>query len=477
MHTILISDDDLAVRTSLSLLFKQAGYKTILSDNPEETIRNISENREISLVVMDMNYSIETSGKEGLELVKNIRNINSSIPLILITAWGSISLAVEGIKLGADDFINKPWDNTHLLNSVKTFIDISEKKVVTHIKEQNISNSEKKDKKQIQELKSRREKLNEKYNFCNIIGHDSQILSILETITQISKTEASVLITGESGTGKELIAEAIHFNSNRTSQPFVKVNLGGISQSLFESEMFGHKKGAFTDASSDRIGRFEMANNGTIFLDEIGDLDINSQVKLLRVLQERKFEPLGSSITKSVNFRLVSATNKDIPEMVSNDKFREDLFYRINLIIIKLPALRERKGDIPLIINFFIDNLKKMYSRESLTVDSKAMKWLSDLPWPGNIRELKNLVERTVLVTNNDTLTVEDFSNQYLVSPAKKESKSMPAVGTMTIDDMEKNMIVKALEFYNNNISKVAKSLGLSRAALYRRLEKYEVNI
>ena len=478
MHTILISDDDIAVRTSLSLLFKQAGYKTILSENPDETIRYISEKKEISLVIMDMNYSIETSGKEGLELVKDIRKINSSVPLVLITAWGSISLAVEGIKLGADDFINKPWDNDHLLNSVKTFLEISEKKILTHVKENNIISSvNKKDKKQSNEQRKRRKKLNEKYNFCNIIGHDSQILSILETITQISKTEASVLITGESGTGKELIAEAIHFNSNRTSQPFVKVNLGGISQSLFESEMFGHKKGAFTDASSDRIGRFEMANNGTIFLDEIGELDINSQVKLLRVLQERKFEPLGSSITKSVNFRLVSATNKDIPDMVSNDKFREDLFYRINLIIIKLPALRERKGDIPLIVNYFIDNLKEMYNRDELTIDTKAMKWLSDLPWPGNIRELKNLVERTVLVTNSDILTVEDFSNQYLVAPTKKENKSMPAVGTMTLDDMEKSMIVKALEFYNNNISKVAKSLGLSRAALYRRLEKYSIEI
>jgi transcriptional regulator with PAS, ATPase and Fis domain len=283
-----------------------------------------------------------------------------------------------------------------------------------------------------------------------------------------------VLILGESGTGKELIAEAIHQNSKRANRAFVKVNLGGISSSLFESEMFGHKKGAFTDAKNDRVGRFELANRGTIFLDEIGELDMSSQVKLLRILQDRTYEVLGDSRSKTVDVRVISATNRDLSDMVEKGTFREDLFYRLNLITVRLPPLRERPGDIPLLVNAFIEHLKISYQRPALQVDKPALNWLKDLPLPGNIRELKNLVERTVLVSRHDQLQIADFASQQ-ASPKKSNMTAASSAGIATLDQMEETMIRKAMDLYKGNISKVAKSLGLSRATLYRRLEKYNV--
>ncbi|UCD94914.1 MAG: sigma-54-dependent Fis family transcriptional regulator, partial [Candidatus Zixiibacteriota bacterium] len=282
-------------------------------------------------------------------------------------------------------------------------------------------------------------------------------------------------LIGESGTGKELIAEAIHGNSSRRDGPFVRVNLGAIPLSLFESEMFGHTKGAFTGAMQGRVGRFEIAHGGTIFLDEIADLSQASQVKLLRVLQNRSFEILGTSRTKTVDFRLICATNRNIEQMVSDGNFREDLYYRINLITLKLPPLRERPADIPLTVNYFVNNLKTIYGRNELSVDSRALNWLMELPWPGNIRELKNLVERVVLMTGKDILDIGDFQAQLRPISPQEVPSGLPAVGMITIEEMEKSMIRKAMEFHRNNISKVARSLGLSRAALYRRLEKYGI--
>jgi transcriptional regulator with PAS, ATPase and Fis domain len=272
-----------------------------------------------------------------------------------------------------------------------------------------------------------------------------------------------------------LIAEAIHSNSDRRNGPFVKVNLGGIPATLFEAEMFGHKRGAFTSAVRDRAGRFELADGGTIFLDEIGDLDLSSQVKLLRVLQDRTFEVVGTSQTTTVDFRLICATNRNLDAMIAAGQFREDLFYRINLINLKLPPLRERRGDIPLLVNYFVDNLKTIYRRPDLTVSPQAMRWLTDLAWPGNVRELKNLVERTVLVSDGDCLDVSEFQMQIQPSPRPIDKASLPAVGTMTIEEMEESMIRKALEFHGSNMTKVARSLGLSRGALYRRMDKYGI--
>ncbi len=449
---ILIIDDDIAVRTSINLLLNNEGYEVVEADDPKTALGIIATIKP-ELIILDLNFSIETSGREGMCLLKQIKELDHSIPVILITGWGSIELAVEGMKLGANDFINKPWSNDHMLQAIKTCLEL---------------------KQPIAKNQSRKE-LDEKYQFDHIIGQDKKMIQLLETVGRVAPTDASVLIMGESGTGKELIAEAIHQNSLRKNRPFVKVNLGGISTSLFESEMFGHVRGAFTDAKADRIGRFEMANKGTIFLDEIGDLDPSSQVKLLRVLQDRTFEVLGSSRTKNVDVRVICATNKNLHEMVALGTFREDLLYRINLITVQLPALRERADDIPLLADFFINNLKEIYNRPTLSVSKEAKKWLKQLAIPGNIRQLKNLVERSVLVCTNDTLDIDDFRSQLEQSPGRKGHMQLPEVGTLSLEQIEILMIKKALEFHHNKISRTAASLGLTRSSLYRRLDKYNI--
>lgn len=449
---ILIIDDDHAVRTSLQLLLTSEGFMVKDATSPDQAMAVLG-NEQVSLVILDLNFSIETSGLEGMSLLQRIRQRYAAIPVILITGWGTIDLAVQGMKLGANDFINKPWDNAHLLQSVQTLLQLQKAKPEQHTRRQ----------------------LDQQYQFANIIGEDPRMLQILETIGRVAATDASVLITGESGTGKELIAEAIHQNSRRQSKSFVKVNLGGISTSLFESEMFGHVRGAFTDARTDRMGRFEMANKGTIFLDEIGDLDMSSQVKLLRVLQDRTFEVLGSSRTRSVDIRIVCATNKNLQQMVNAGTFREDLFYRINLISIHLPPLRERVTDIPLLVNAFIQNMKTLYNRNELTVSRDAMKWLQQLPLPGNIRQLKNLIERSVLVSSGDQLGVDDFRSQLAMSAASQGSLQLPEVGTLTLDEIEMGMIKKALAFHKHKVARAAASLGITRSSLYRRLDKYNI--
>ncbi len=453
---ILIVDDDQAVRISLGLLLNKAGYDTAEAADPEAALAEIGRKMP-SLCIIDMNYSRSTSGEEGLGLLKRIKQDYPELPIILITAWGSIALAVEGMKLGASDFMTKPWNNDFLLGSVKTILELAQ--------QENVSGLTAHD----------RPRLNRLYNFENIVGVDAKLLPVLNVAGRVSKTDASVLILGESGTGKELVAEAIHANSHRRNGPFIKVNLGGIHPGLFESEMFGHKKGSFTGAVQDRIGRFELAHNGTIFLDEIGDLDAASQVKLLRVLQDRSFEVLGTSLPRTVDFRLISATNRNLRQMVAAGQFREDLYYRINLISLQLPALRERREDIPLLVQNFVDNIKRLYERPQLRVGSEAMKWLKDLSWPGNVRELKNLVERTVLVTSRETLDVADFQANYQFLSRQAETATIPAVGTITLEEMEQSMIQKALQFHHGNISRAALSLGLSRGALYRRLDKYGI--
>ncbi len=453
MHKILIIDDDFAVQTSLSLLLNQNDYETVTASNPNKALDIIKEVK-LDLIILDMNFTMETTGEEGLALLKEIKSLLPTIPVILITAWGSISLAVEGMKTGAVDFITKPWSNEFFLQSVRTAMHLSKDT----------------------EKKLTRKQIDSKYNFENIIGKDSVFVAALETVGRVSKTDASVLILGESGTGKELIAEAIHKNSSRKNQPFVKVNLGGISSSLFESEMFGHIKGSFTDARYDRIGRFEMANNGTIFLDEIGELDINMQVKLLRVLQDRTFEVLGSSKSRTVNVRVICATNRNLQKMVNNNEFREDLYYRINLISLKLPALRERAGDIPLLANYFIKSFQSKYKRPGLQINKQAMNWLKGLSWSGNIRELKNLVERAVVISNKDFLEIDNFTKEFTTGPQKITPQKFPNIGNMTLEEMEKALILKALK-ENKNLSQVARVLGISRAALYRRMEKFGISV
>ncbi len=449
---ILIIDDDIAVRTSLILLFEKEGFGVCVAADASEALELLKINP-ISLIVLDLNFSIDTSGHEGLELLKMIRKQEPLLPVILITGWASIELAVSGMKLGANDFINKPWNNAYLLQSVRTLLNLYEKKSIHQSRKQ----------------------LDQEHDFSQIIGEDEKMIAILDTIGRIAKTDASVLIMGESGTGKELVAEAIHQNSHRAGKPFVKVNLGGISSSLFESEMFGHVRGAFTDARFDRNGRFEMANKGTIFLDEIGDLDAGNQVKLLRVLQDRTYEVLGSSRTRTVDLRVVSATNRNLTEMVAAGSFREDLLYRINLIVIQLPPLRERPNDIPLLVHYFIANLRTIYNRPGLAITKEALKWLQQLALPGNIRQLKNLVERSVLVSKHDELGIDDLHSQLELSPVKKGKTGLPDVGMVTLEEMEVEMIKKAMAFHKNKVTKAASALGITRSALYRRIEKYQL--
>ncbi|MCB0587628.1 MAG: sigma-54-dependent Fis family transcriptional regulator, partial [Phaeodactylibacter sp.] len=411
-------------------------------------------NEKPELILLDMNFSLDTSGEEGLELLKLIRERQPAVPVILITGWATVDLAVEGMKLGARDFINKPWDNEYLMQSIRTVLELS----------------------RFGAQRMNRRKLEADFDFSHIIGQSPAFLKVLETVGRVAATDAPVLIMGESGTGKELIAEAVHLNSRRRAKPFIKVNLGGISSSLFESEMFGHVRGAFTDARTDRMGRFEMAHTGTIFLDEIGDLGLASQVKLLRVLQDRTYEVLGSSRTRKVDVRVISATNRPLEDMVAEGTFREDLFYRINLITIHLPALRERPEDIPLLVEFFLGNLREIYQRPNLKASSDAMRWLKGLPLPGNIRQLKNLVERTVLVSPHDELQAKDFEAQLQLGQRRPGGDELPPVGSMTLEEMEAEMIRKAMAHHRNKVAKVARSLGLTRSSLYRRLDKYGIS-
>ncbi|MDR0743746.1 MAG: sigma-54 dependent transcriptional regulator [Tannerella sp.] len=451
---ILIIDDDIAVRSSLTFLLKRADYETQAVSGPVEAL-NIVRQTAPQLILMDMNFTLTASGEEGLRLLKQVRIFQPDVPVILITAWGSISLAVLGMQNGAFDFVTKPWNNQQLLSSIHTAIELTRK--------------EDEDAKPLN-----RTDVDKKFRFDKIIGKSEALLEILITVSRIAPTNASVLITGESGTGKELIAEAIHENSRRVGEAFVKVNLGGLSQSLFESEMFGHKKGSFTDAHADRTGRFEMADKGTIFLDEMGDLDLSCQVKLLRVLQDQTFEVLGDSRPRKVNVRVVSATNRDLRQMVASRTFREDLFYRINLITLHLPPLRERKEDLPLLASYFADKQAENNDMEKVTFTPEAMAYLKSLPYPGNIRELKNLVERTMLVSGKKILDASDFQKQN--QPAAPSGKSLTALSGLTLDEVEKQTILQAVEKYSGNISRIASALGISRAALYRRLEKYNID-
>lgn len=437
---ILIVDDDITIRMSLSLLLKKAGYEVKPAAGPEEAMKVVRES-EPELILLDMNFSLATSGDEGLTLLKQIKLFLPDTPVILMTAWGSIPLAVEGIKNGAADFITKPWDNNLLLQRIETTIKLSGPNMVSK----------------------------DAFDRGKIIGNNPELLKVLEQVRRVAASSAPVLIMGENGTGKELIAEAIHLNSPRKKQPFVKVNLGGISSSLFESEMFGHKKGAFTGAFTDREGRFSVADKGTIFLDEIGDLDPNSQVKLLRVLQEHTFEVLGESRPRKVDIRVVSATNANLAKMVADRTFREDLFYRINLITITLPPLRDRKDDIPLLVKHFAKEFTKSGSEPEPRFTTDAMSLLTSLPYPGNIRELKNLVERIIIMSESSTIDIDDIKNHL------SDSTSAPGTVKSVLTDNERQVIVDTLKKFDGNMSKTAAHLGITRQALYRRMEKYGI--
>ena len=381
---ILIVDDDPSVTASLALLLKQAGYASHSAASPADALAWLDTHPcELVRAGHELQPPHHRRGRAGPAGAH--QGAAAGVPVVLITAWGSIQLAVQGMKAGATDFITKPWTHEQILQTVRTVLGLAASSAVD-------------------DRVASREELDASFDFGHLVGEDPRLLRILQMIGRVSATDASVLITGESGTGKELVADAIHRNSRRRLAPFVKVNLGGISSSLFESEMFGHVRGAFTDARHDRKGRFEMADGGTIFLDEIGDLDPASQVKLLRVLQDRTFEVLGSSQRRTVDVRVVAATNRNLGDMVARGEFREDLLYRINLITLHLPPLRERRDDIPILASRFLQAVGQVYRREDVRLSADALAWLKNQPWPGNVRQLKQGIERTVLVTDKPVL-------------------------------------------------------------------------
>lgn len=455
---ILIIDDDPSVRTSLKLLLKQAGYQTAAAANPEEALA-LLQREPCEMVLQDMNFSRRTDGAEGLKLLRAIKEMRADLPVILMTAWGSIALAVEGMRLGAADFVTKPWTHEQILGAVATGLGLiraggRDRRSVT------------------------RAELDRQYKLTHLVGEDPVFLEVLELIGRVAATPAAVLITGESGTGKEGVAEAIHDNSDRAGNPFVKVNLGGMAQSLFEAEMFGHTKGAFTGAHNAREGRFAAAHKGTIFLDEIGDLESSCQVKLLRVLQDRRFEPLGSSKTQTVDVRIISATNRPLADMTARGDFREDLLYRLNLIAVHLPPLRERRGDIPLLAQHFLGRIADVYRRGPVHISDRGLDWLRRRDWPGNIRELKQMVERTVLMSGGNHLEPADFERALGMQQRTAESSDRGGVDRfahMTLEEVEHHLIEQALKRCGHNMTQTAEVLGLSRAALYRRLEKYGI--
>ncbi|MBQ6191139.1 MAG: sigma-54-dependent Fis family transcriptional regulator [Bacteroidaceae bacterium] len=432
----------------MKLILERNEFEVVLAEEPSAAIQVIRDNPAVELVLMDMNYNTyrtsSNDGEEGLTLLKQIKVFRPDVPCILMTAWGTIDLAVRGMRAGAFDFITKPWDNGVLLERIQT---------ARTLKGRVSSSADKKGD-----------------GSGTIIG--SSLAGILSTISRVAPTNAPVLITGESGTGKELIAEAIHRQSKRANGPFVKVNLGGISSTLFESEMFGHKKGSFTDAKTDRIGRFELAKGGTIFLDEIGELSLASQVKLLRVLQDQTYEVLGDSHTRRTDVRVVCATNADLQAMVKEHTFREDLFYRINLINLRLPPLRERREDIPLLVEHFLREACLANNVPVVTASYEALAYLQTLPFPGNIRELKNLVERALLMHDpkNEKLSAADFAAPSHPAAVPSASPEGPAA---TLDDLERTAIAACIQKHSGNLSLVAKELGISRGALYRKIEKH----
>lgn len=451
---ILIIDDDYSVTASLSLLLKQAGHPAVCAATPAEALREI-DRHPIRLILQDMNFSRATTGEEGLALLNQLRARCPETPILLITAWGSIELAVAGMKAGAADFITKPWSNEQILQAIDTALGLAESRAAT-------------------ERPSRGE-LDERYDLDGVIGEDPRFVELLTLACRVSGTDAPVLIAGDSGTGKEVIASIIHRNSRRRAGPFVKVNLGGIATSLFESEMFGHLRGAFTDAHRDRVGRFEKANGGTILLDEIGELDLRCQVKLLRVLQDRTYEALGSSETRKLDVRVISATNCDLRAAVDEGAFREDLFYRLNLISLRLPTLADRREDVPRLAEHFLARARETHMRPELQLSPAAVGWLGTREWPGNIRQLMHLIERTVLISESDDLGAADLERAAEMESREAAKETLPSVGSMTVSEVERAMILKSLAHHQGNLSRVAASLGLSRAALYRRLEKYGI--
>ncbi|PKP52486.1 MAG: sigma-54-dependent Fis family transcriptional regulator [Bacteroidetes bacterium HGW-Bacteroidetes-1] len=452
---ILIVDDDADVLLAARLFLRQHVEFVHTEKNPEN-IPDLLKSESYDLILLDMNFSRDaTSGKEGFHWMNKILEIDPSSAIILITGYGDIELAVQGIKEGATNFLLKPWENKKLLATINATLEVRKSRV------------------ELQDLKGKQRVLiaDQDAAYSNIIGTSPAMQKVMSTVNKVAKTDANILILGENGTGKEVIARALHRASQRAGEVFISVDLGAITESLFESELFGYKKGAFTDAKEDRAGRFEAAHKGTIFLDEIGNLSPNLQSKLLSVLQSRKVVRLGSSKEITIDVRLICATNMPLYQMVNEGKFRQDLLYRINTVEIKLPALRERTEDIEPLVDHFLDLYCKKYKMPKKRLNASTLKRLCTHHWPGNIRELQHAVERAVIMSEGSMLEPHDF----FLSENQETSEVESLPNNMNLEETEKMLIRKVVDKHGGNISRAAKELGLTRASLYRRLEKHDI--
>ncbi len=447
---ILMIDDDEDVLLAAKMLLKKQNHHVIIEKNPNK-IPFLLNNDTYDVILLDMNFSKDiTSGKEGFHWLGQILERDPNAVVILITAFGDVEMAVRALKQGATDFILKPWQNEKLVATISTAIRLKQSY------------------NQVDKLKKAKEMLEEQISkpFGEIIGTSQAIKDVFALIDKVAKTDANVLILGENGTGKELIARAIHQRSLRKDSSFVSVDMGAITETLFESELFGHKKGAFTDAREDRPGRFELANGGTLFLDEIGNLSMALQSKLLSALQSRQVTRVGANQPVPVDIRLICATNMPLHKMVQEGTFRQDLLYRINTVEIHVPPLSERVEDIPLLAQHYLQYYAKKYHKQVTMIAPEAMDKLKRYVWPGNIRELQHSIERAVIMTDSPSLQETDF----LLSRSLSTNSN---ANTLNLDEVEKAAIAKALQMHNGNISKAADELGLTRASLYRRMEKY----
>ncbi len=450
---ILIIDDDEDVLLAAKMLLKKHAKEVLIEKNPKK-IPFLLNNDSYDLILLDMNFSKDiTSGKEGFYWLEQILDKDPQAVVVMITAFGDVEMAVRALKAGATDFVLKPWQNEKLIATLNSAAKL------------------KKSLKEVSQLKQTSKQLQEDSNlaFKNIIGESQAIKEVFKIIDKVAGTDANVLILGENGTGKELIARAIHQKSLRKDSVFIGVDMGAITESLFESELFGHKKGAFTDAKEDRAGRFEIANKGTLFLDEIGNLSLPLQSKLLTALQNRQITRIGSNQSLSIDIRLICATNMPVYEMVGENTFRQDLLYRINTVEIHLPPLRDRLDDIPMLADHFMKVYNQKYRKRISSIAASTVKKLQKYSWPGNIRELQHAIERAIIMSDTDTLNPDDF---FFLSQ-KPENNAAVEADNFNLDDVEKNVIQRAVNKHNGNISKAAKELGLTRASLYRRLEKY----
>ncbi len=446
---LLLADDQPDVREALRLLLKAEGYETQAVSSPADVIAALAA-RDFDAVLMDLNYARDTtSGQEGLDLLAQIQVMDSSLPVVVMTAWGSAQLAVEAMRRGARDFVQKPWENARLLTILRTQIDLRQalRRELRLEAENRLLRAETRPK---------------------LIAESSGMRPALELIARIGPSDANVLVTGEHGTGKEVVAQTLHALSSRAARPMVTVNAGGLSEGLFETELFGHVKGAFTDAKIDRVGRFELADQSTLFLDEIANVPLNLQAKLLRVLETGDIERVGSSKTRRVDVRILAATNADVTAEIGAGRFREDLLFRLNTIEIHLPPLRERREDIPLLANHFLRQYAQRYRKSLSGFDPIAARALAEHPWPGNVRELDHAVERGVLLAQGHAVRASDLGLRPAASAA-----GLPRLEEMSLSEVERHLVQRTLARFDGNVSRAAKALGLSRSGLYRRMQKF----